>query len=197
MEQLSLFDFMAQQSEPVVEKKNFDRLKSVGDKIGRVILGECRVATITKVEGNGRFLFYRTDRGVCYSYEDGLCEVEELEKEAEIARENYQTIEPKNLLECFTAEYVSEITGKTLCKQVGIFNGMLFWKDWVTYQFLEPYKSEKELKKAYEKFKKDMLVDAQKGLNKFRILDQEREMRRLYWSKHGFYADAEYVQHNG
>lgn len=57
-EQLSIFDFLKQQKP--------QKILSVGDKIGRVVLGECRIATITKVEGLPDYPFYRTTNG-CYS----------------------------------------------------------------------------------------------------------------------------------
>lgn len=67
---------------------------------------------------------------------------------------------------------------------------MLFWKETCTYQFLEPFANEKELIRAYEKHKKNMTEGS------YRIYTEKQEehkMERLYWSSHGFYADAEYV----
>lgn len=188
--QLSIFDFM-QEEKP---KRNLERILSVGDKVGRVVLGECRVATIIKVEGLPDYPFYRTDRA-CYSVEEGYRDIEELMTIAETERSKYKTIVPQNLAERITVEYdPRECDGKVLWAQVGIFENMLFWKEDVTYQFLEPYNDEKKLRKEYEKRKNNILQDI---YSKYRIVEDEKPMRRLYWSNHGFYADAEYVQVNG
>ncbi len=115
--------------------------------------------------------------------------------EAEENRKKYKTIIPKNLSERITVEYEPrDCDGKILWAQIGIIDNMLFWKENVTYQFLEPYENEKKLKKEYEKHRKNI---TEQTCQKYRILEEEKPMRRLYWSKHGFYADAEYVEHNG
>lgn len=45
--------------------------------------------------------------------------------------------------------------------QVGIYKGnMLFWKDAITYQFLEPYDNPKKLEAAYQKHRKELLEDS-------------------------------------
>lgn len=190
-EQLSLFDLSSVElaKEPVAKTC----LLSVGDKIAKVVLGECRVATITKIEGLPYYPFYRTDRGCCYTYKDGLRSVEDLQKEADANRKNYKTIQPTNLEKRFTVEYKPrECDGVVLWAQIGIFQNMLYWKENMTYQFLEPYPDEKSLMKAYNKRKQDIL----KSYGKFAVVDKEYPMRRLYWSRHGFYADAEYVAFN-
>ena len=185
-EQLSLFDYM--QSIQPKEPKN--HLLSVGDKIGRVVLGECRIATITEVEGLPDYPFYRTDKHVCYSYKEGLEDVSKLMKIAEENRKNYKTIVPRDLSERLTVEYAPrECDGVVLWAQIGIIDNMLFW-------FLIPYEDEKKLRKEYNKHKENMLEYFGKPRD-YRILEQEHPMRRLYWSSHGFYADAEYVKHNG
>lgn len=57
-EQLSLFDLInSQKPKPTIKTE----VLKVGDKIGRVVLGECRIATITEVEGLPYYPFYRTD----------------------------------------------------------------------------------------------------------------------------------------
>ena len=65
MDQMSLFNHL---QEPITEKPEdtmtYDNIRAVGEKIGRVVLGECRVATITSVEGSGKYLFYRTLQGM-------------------------------------------------------------------------------------------------------------------------------------
>ena len=193
-EQLSLFDTIYA---PEPEIKRSEKILSAGDKIGRVVLGECRIAKITKVEGLPNYPFYRTDRGVCYSVKEGEKSIDELLSIAEENRKKYKTIIPQNLSERFTVEYEPrECDGVVLWAQIGIIDNMLFWKEDVTYQFLEHYESEKKLMKEYNKRKKNILEDFG-GRMKYRIVEQEHPMRRLYWSEHGFYVDAEYVQHNG
>lgn len=191
-EQLSLFDFMYD-SKPEISHPN--KILNIGDKIGRVVLGECRVATITKVEGLPDYPFYRTDSGGCYSIKEGERSIDELLSIAEENREKYKTIIPKNLSQLFAVEYEPrECDGVVLWAQIGILDNMLFWKENVTYQFLEPYESEKKLMKAYKEHKKRIIED---GHGKIKILETEHEMRRLYWSNKGFYADAEYKETNG
>lgn len=188
--QLDIFDLLSSKK----SEQNFGRILSVGDKIGRVVLGECRIATITEVEGNERYRFYRTDQ-CCYSIEEGYRDIPDLIAEAEENRKKYKTIIPQNLSERITVEYeLRDCDGKILWAQIGIIGNMLFWKEDVTYQFLEPYEDEKKLKKEYKKHKKIIM---EQTCQKYRILEEEKPMRRLYWSKHGFYADAEYVEHNG
>lgn len=192
--QLSIFGFLQQEDVPRKER-NFKRILSVGDKIGRVVLGECRIATITKVEGLPNYPFYRTDSGGCYSVEEGYTDVEKLMSIAESRIKDYTTIIPCNLTERITVEYLPrESDGAVLWAQIGILDNMLFWKEYCTYQFLEPYDNKKKLMKEYEKHKNNILND---NYNRFRIVDDEHEIRRLYWSNHGFYADAEYVKTNG
>lgn len=84
--------------------------------------------------------------------------------------------------------------GGTLWAQVGIFQGMLFWKESMTYQFLRQCKSEKELEREYKKHKKQILEEFDgSGV----IVEEEHPMRRLYRSKAASgYADAEYVKFN-
>ena len=191
-EQLSLFDAICA---PEPEIKRPRKILSVGDKIGKVVLGECRIATITKVEGLPNYPFYRTDRGICYSVSDGEKSIDELLSIAEQNRKRYKTIIPHNLSERFTVEYAPrECDGVVLWAQIGILDNMLFWKENVTYQFLVSYESEKKLMKAYQEHKKRMIED---GRGEIKIVDIEHKMRRLYWSSHGFYADAEYVEFNG
>ena len=168
---------------------------SVGDKIGRNVLGETRIATITQVEGLPHYPFYRTDSGGCYSYEEGLQSISELLRIAEQEQGKYKTITPCSLAERITVEYEQKERGcRALCAQIGIFDNMLFWKESVTYQFCVPFDSEKKLKKEYEKHKKAILSDKYHPAH---LVEDEKPMRRLYWSSHGFYADAEYVSTNG
>lgn len=189
--QMNIFDFL--KDDP--PRTNRERILQVGDKIGRVTLGECRIATVTKVEGMPDYPFYRTDIGCCYDFEEGCKTIEELVKQAEMERAKYRTIEPENLTDRITVQYEPrKCDGKVLWAQIGIFENMLFWKEDMTYQFLVPFDSEKKLRKEYEKHRKEILDDKY-----HKAYEQEKEhlMRRLYWSRHGFYADAEYVKSNG
>ena len=190
--QLSIFDYM----QSIQPKETKNHILSVGDKIGRIVLGECRVATVEKVEGLPNYPFYRTDR-CCYAYEEGLSDIKELCWIAEENRKKFKTIIPQNLSERLTVEYAPrECDGHVSWAQIGILGNMLFWKEDATYQFLEPYDSEKKLMKEYEKHKKNMIENFGNKKN-YHIVEQEHPMHRLYWSKYGFYADAEYVQENG
>ena len=186
--QISLFDLL----KPDEPERDASSVLSVGDKVGRLVLGECRVATVIEVEGLPHYPFYRTDSGCCYSFEEGTRDVQELLQIAEHERSKYKTIIPQNLENRLTVEYKPRACdGKVLWAQVGIISNMLFWKEECTYQFLELYDSKAKLLKEYEKRKKNIL---ERGGT---VVDEEMAMRRLYWSRHGFYADAEYVRANG
>ena len=189
------FDDLMQENRAKEAAKELTNIRSVGDRVGRVVLGELRTATVTKVEGLPFYPFYRTDSGGCYSYKEGLADLEELRKQAEKNRRQYETIEPKNLERRITVKYPPLCPGGgTLWAQVGIFQGMLFWKESMTYQFLRQCKSEKELEREYKKHKKQILEEFDgSGV----IVEEEHPMRRLYRSKAASgYADAEYVKFN-
>lgn len=194
MEQLSMFGCSMQTSseeEPL-------QIRSIGEKIGRVVLGECRIATITSVEGKGKFLFYRTDEYGCYNYEDGLKDVEDLMEEAALAHLDYKTFYPKNLTDRLTVEFTRECDNRTLWAQIGILDNMLYWKECCTYEFLEPYDDPKKLRKAYEKHKEKLMRYHEfSSYQNVRICETEHPMECLYWSRHGCYATAEYVKHQG
>lgn len=188
--QVSIYDLIKP------EKPKKDKLLKVGDKIGRVVLGELRIATVTAVEGLPDYPFYRTTRA-CYSYEEGLKSIEELKKEAEEARVKYITIEPKGLTERITVEYPPrEGDGRVLTAQLGIYDGSwLFWRYNMTYSFLEPYEDPKKLEKDYAKHKERMLEED--GHRGYTLLDHELPIERLYWSNsRKAYASAEYVRNN-
>lgn len=192
-EQLTFDDLM--QERKATKKKSFPGLRQVGDTVGKVVLGELRTATVTKVEGLPFYPFYRTDSGGCYSYEEGLDDLERLRQQAEENRRQYETIEPKNLERRLTVEYPPDYPGgKTLWAQIGVFQGMLFWKESITYQFLECCENDKKLLKKYEEHKKKIL-EAYGGSAV--IVPNEHPMRRLYRSRSAKgYADAEYVKFN-
>lgn len=189
------FDDLMQENRAKEAAKELTNIRSVGDLVGRVVLGELRTATVTKVEGLPFYPFYRTDSGGCYSYKEGLADLEELRKQAEKNRRQYETIEPKNLERRITVKYPPLCPGGgTLWAQVGIFQGMLFWKESMTYQFLQQCKNEKELNREYEKHKKQILEEFGGSAV---IVEGEHPMRRLYRSKAANgYADAEYVKFN-
>lgn len=189
------FDDLMQENRAKEAAKELTNIRSVGDRVGRVVLGELRTATVTKVEGLPFYPFYRTDSGGCYSYKEGLADLEELRKQAEKNRRQYETIEPKNLERRITVKYPPLCPGGgTLWAQVGIFQGMLFWKESMTYQFLQQCKNEKELNREYEKHRKTILEEFGGSAV---IVEGEHPMRRLYRSKAANgYADAEYVKFN-
>lgn len=54
MQQMTLYDFVSQPS----PKKTLLTPLPVGSRIARVVLGECRIAIITKVEGLRQLLGY-------------------------------------------------------------------------------------------------------------------------------------------
>lgn len=196
MQQLNLFDYIKEME----AEKNITTPLSVGDMIGRVVLGECRVGNITKVEGNPNHPFYRTDLGVCFSYEEGLRNINDLMAEAEENRKNYKTIIPADLDRRLTMQFLlTDCGGKVWWAQIGVMeiNGVkhLYWKEPFTYEFLEPYSNEKTLKKAYDKHRKNILEFCENS--PYNEVFQEKEMERVYWSKNGFFATAEYVAHNG
>lgn len=192
-EQISFEELLKEDA--ATEKRELPNIRSVGDTVGRVVLGELRTAVVTKVEGLPYYPFYRTDSGGCYSYKEGLGNLEELRQQAEENRRKFETIEPKNLERRLTVEYPqTHPGGGTLWAQLGIFQGMLFWKESITYQFLEYCKNEKELNKKYEEHKKRILEEFG---GKAVVVPNEHPMRRLYRSKcANGYADAEYVQYN-
>lgn len=177
------------------KNQNLKGLRAVGDLIGRRVLGEVRTAHITEIEGLPYFPFYRTDSGGCYDVKEGYNSIEELERRADAERVKYKTIVPENLTDRITWQYIRASDNRVLWAQIGIMDGMLFWKDDITYQFLEPYDTPKALKKAYNAKKNE--IEYSMNISCAKIIPDEHPMRRLYWSCHGFYADAEYVETNG
>lgn len=168
-------------------------LLKVGDKIGRIVLGEVRIAIVTAVEGLPFFPFYRTDKNSAYSYAEGLEDIEELKIKAEKERKKYKTIIPEGLEKRITVRYKTK-EGRYLWAQIGIYKDMLYWKESMTYQFLEIYKNKNELVKEYKKHEKNILKD----FKIYEVLSNEIKMDRLYFSKKiNGYASAEYVMLNG
>lgn len=191
--QMDMFGYMESLHEnkeiPVPEYK-------VGDVLGRLILGEVEKGTIYKVEGNERYRFYRTDVG-CFGRTEGSTDLEALEREAEKIRKNYKTIIPYPLEKRITIKYPPrECDGEILTAQIGTYQGMLYWKEAYTYEFLEPYDTEKELMKAYKK-RLQKMTDKNTNQNEWEEVDELTTIHRLYWSKHGIYASPRYVEHEG
>ena len=88
-EQLSLFALAKEQP------MKFPDLRMVGDTVGRLVLAECEEAMVTKVEGLPNFPFYRTNRGSCYSYEEGSVSVDELRRQAAELLPQYSDSDPQ------------------------------------------------------------------------------------------------------
>ena len=170
--QLTIFDFL-----PIDNQEQDLKILKVGDKVGRVVKGEAIIGTIYKVEGKGKWTFYRTDQA-CFSYKEGLRSIEELKKEAEEKRKKYKTIIPEKLEKRITFLFKSQDPNKPLWGQIGIFKGMLYWKDCCTYEFLEIYESEK--KEMYDRC--------------IGTVDEEHEMERLYFiQSKNMYASPQYL----
>ena len=190
--QLDIFSYIEQQeelTEPINSKLH------VGDYIGRLVLGEIEKGRITKIEGNDTHYFYRTDRG-CFCSDDRT-DFEQMEIEAQEIRKRYKTIDIDNFDRFCAVKYPPRKSdGHVLYAMVGIYNGMLYWKEDITYQFLEPVK---DLEKAY-KDKVYAITHNNYGGKENRpytLLTEPIQTERLYWSTHGYYASAKYVETNG
>lgn len=191
--QLSIFEYLESQK-PKKNPPKYERLK-VGDKVGRIVLGEVETATITEVEGNDIYFFYRTDKYSCFDA-GSRTDIEQMELEAEEERKKYKTIEIDHFDKFFAVEYPPRICdGRALNAMVGIFKDMVFWKHDCTYQFLVPCKNvEKEYKKRIFEITHDAV--SKKELV-YTILENPIATKRLYWSNVGkCYSDARYVQYN-
>lgn len=193
--QMNIMDFILQQECPIYERL------PVGTLIGRVVLGEVEKAIITKVEGNERCFFYRTDQGVAFNAQEAETDMEKLQSIADKNRVEHKTIEHYPLYNRVTVSYPPRWEGgHTLYGQVGIFEGMLYWKDDCTYEFLIPYENEKKLQKAYKEKLEQITGKAgfdDRKAKELTMLEYQLPMTRLYWSHQGFYASARYVKTNG
>ena len=191
-EQLDIFSYLEPQEQS--EEPKYNRL-NVGDKIGNLVLGEVIIGTIYKVEGNEKHFFYRTDKG-CFNPNDRT-DFEQMEKEAEEIRKQYKTIEIDKFDKFCAIEYPpSECDGHILNAMVGIYKGMLFWKEDYTYQFLEPVRN---IEKAY----KDKILRithdtfGEKKERNYKVLDNPLPVKRLYYSNSSkLYSEAQYVLFN-
>lgn len=190
-QQMNIFDFLKPQES---EKEKVKRL-CVGDYIGKLVLGEVRKGKITKVEGNDDYFFYRTDNGTFERYD--RTDFDQMEVEAAEIRKKYITVEIDHFDKFFAVEYPPRfVDGAIRYAMTGVYNGMLFWKKNVTYQFLQP---EKDIEKAYKKMCFEITHESW-GEHKevpHKVLDKPIPTNRLYWSRHGFYSEAEYVATNG
>ena len=191
-EQLDIFSYLEPQEQS--EEPKYNRL-NVGDKIGNIVLGDVIIGTIYKVEGNEKHFFYRTDKG-CFNPNDRT-DFEQMEKEAEEIRKQYKTIEIDKFDKFFSIEYPPrECDGHILNAMVGIYKGMLFWKEDYTYQFLEPVKN---LEKAYNDKILRITHDTfgEKKERNYKVLDNPLPVKRLYYSNSSkLYSEAQYVLFN-
>ncbi len=192
-EQLDIFSILEAQKEP--EEPKCERL-NVGDRIGRLVLGEVEIGTIYKIEGNKKHFFYRTDKG-CFDPQEARTDFEQMEQEAKRIRDQYKTIEIDKFDNFFAIEYPPrQCDGYVPFAMVGVYHVMLFWKEEYTYQFLEPVKN---LEKAYEDkvFKITHDCIGEKKERDYKILDKPIPIKRMYYSNsRKIYSEAGYVQHN-
>lgn len=187
-QQLNLFDFTQKKEESKIKRL------SVGDYIGRLTLGEIEKGKITEVVGDDRHFFYRTDLGSCFNASDRT-DFDQMEKEAQEIRKRYKTIEIDRFDKFFAVEYPPrECDGCILYAMAGIFDGMLFYEEDITYQFLE---IPDDIEKAYEEKCFKITHWWYGDEREYSVLDKPIPTRRLYWSNKGFYADARYVMDNG
>lgn len=191
--QIGMFEYM--ESLQVHDEITVPRHK-IGDIIGRLVLGEVEKGQIYEIEGNEKHFFYRTKVG-CFNKEEGSLDIEALEREAEKLRKDYNTIFPFPLEKKVSIIYSPrKCDGYVLKAQLGIYQGMLYWKEAYTYEFLEPYNSEKELMNAYKK-RLDNMTKKNINEDKWEEVEEYIPIGRLYWSKKGFYVNPRYVVNNG
>lgn len=189
--QLTIGDYL-KSLEP--QPKDSPKFKA-GDVVGVRTLGDVDLYTIRAVEGSPGYWLYRTD----FHYIDSAkasFDIDRLRREAAEVRKEYETIEisPYDLTERVTIAYAPRVyDGCIMHAQIGIYGNMLFWKEDCTYQFLEPHKTKQSLKNAYKRHYKKMTEDWQE----FNMVDEPIPIKRLYWSRKGFYTDARYVEFNG
>ena len=191
--QLSIFDFLNSET-PKENPKILKRL-NIGDKVGRLVLGDVIIGRIYAVEGNDKHFFYRTDKG-CF---DSNCrtDIEQMEIEAEEVRKQFDTIVIDKFDKFFAVQYPPrECDGHIMYAMVGIYKGMLFWKEDYTYQFLETVKN---VEKAYKEkvFKITHKSYGDKQERSYKVLENPIPVKRLYYSNsRKCYAEAGYVEHN-
>lgn len=174
---------------PAVDyEKLWETRRKPGDLIARTILGDCYVAKITAVEGDSSRFWYRTDIGVCFDAEDGTVPVNELLRQARAW--NGKRIKPRNLQFRQTWQWTRESDGHECWAQVGVYDGMVYWKDECTYEFLE---SCSNIRKKLEEVLNNIEFNLPEGVKPSM---GEHPMKWLYPCKGG-YASAEYaVRHS-
>lgn len=186
MGQMTIDDFLH-------EEKPKSRIYPAGTKIGRVVGGEVETATILKVDGSEKYPFYRTDNA-CYSVSEARTDFEQMEKEAKENRKQYECIEINvdELENLFICEYPPRKSdGHILYGMVAIYNGMLYWKEDVTYQFLDVVK---DIKKAYGKKKKELITDIWGKEREYKELEAiPFEIKRMYRKREDRYAEIRYM----
>lgn len=164
--------------------------REVGDIIAKSILGEVETARILKVCGNEERRYYYTDQGI-YWNENEIAETVEKAEEAARAWKG-DRIWPCNLQKRHTWSYIRKYDKRKMWSQIGIYKGMLFWKDDMTYQFLEKVD---DLVKAYKKKLKELSERAE--LCKASEIVEEHPMECLYYFRNNNrgegYATAEYA----
>ena len=188
--QMSIFDL----AETKV-KTNIPKRLNVGDKVGRIVLGDVVVGTIYKVEGNDTHFFYRTDKG-CF---DSGCrtDIEQMYIEAEEVKKKFDTIVIDKFDKFFAIQYPPrDCDGHIMYAMVGIYKGMLFWKEDFTYQFLERVKN---VEKAYKEKMFQITHEwyGEKKEREYIVLENPIPIKTLYYSNsRKCYAEAGYVEYN-
>jgi len=184
--QMTIDDFLC-------EEKPKPKIYPVGTRIGKVVGGEVETATILKVDGSGKYPFYRTDNA-CYSVAEARTDFEQMEKEAVENRKQYEYIEINvdELENLFICEYPPrESDGHIMYGMVAVYHGMLYWKEDMTYQFLDAVK---DIKKAYKKKKKELITDIWEKEREYKELEViPFEVKRMYKKKEDRYADIRYM----
>lgn len=192
-EQLDIFDFL--NVDTPKEQRQVPKRLNVGDKVGRLVLGDVVIGTIYKVEGNDTHFFYRTDKG-CFD-STARTDIEQMQIEAEEIRKKFDTITIDRFEKFFAVEYPPrECDGHVMYAMVGIYKSMLFWKEDYTYQFLENVKN---IAKAYEEkvFKITHEWYGDKPERRYKILENPLPVKTLYYSNsRKCYAKAGYVEYN-
>lgn len=142
--------------------------------------------------------FIALTKGFCFDRSDRT-DFEQMEREAEEIREQHKTLEikPDDFEKFFAVKYPPrECDGHILYAMVAIYQDMLFWKEEVTYQFLE---KPKDLEKAYKEKAKRIthMYSFDEDERAYEVLDEPIQIHRLYYSKsRDLHADAKYVLNN-
>lgn len=164
----------------------------VGDQVGRVILGDYEIATVTAVRDGS----VNTDMHCWWNHRD-IMKVADAIRQAEDEREKYEYIIPAELTDLYHMEYTRTSDGRNLWGQIGYYDGMLFWKHDCTYQFLgkRGNLTEKKWKAEYAKHMNDLADRA--GFSHGKQVYDEHPMDRLYLCADGTkYASADYAMRN-